>query len=87
MNHCIVCTGNWKLSSILKDTKGSKSQYDKVEMGPYSEVLEFRSNFKTEAQYEECGRGVTSSDATVEENPAYQTVDVVAKPMAMEATH
>ena len=39
-----------------------------------------KSHFKstTELQYEECGGGVSSSDVAMEENPAYQSVDLAA---------
>ena len=71
-----ACIGIQKLSSI-KDKQGSKSDYnyDEVEMRPYSEVQQSHSKFTIEAQYEECGVGVTSSGVTMEENPAYQPVD------------
>ena len=36
------------------------------------------SKSTTEPQYEECGGGVISSHVAVEENPAYQSVDVAA---------
>ena len=69
--------GSQKLSSILKDKQSSVSQGE-VAMGPYSEVLESHSKFTTEAQYEECGEGVTSIGVTMEENPAYQPVDHIS---------
>ena len=66
--------GSKKLSSV-KDKQGSNSHYDDVVMGPYSEVLECHSEYTAEAQYEECGEGVTSSGITMEKNPAYQSID------------
>ena len=52
--------------------KGPNSHYD-VEMKPHSDCLA-----KSEPQYEVCGGGVTSSGVALEENPAYQSVDVAA---------
>ena len=65
------------MSSILKDTRGPNSHYDEVEMGAHS-LLKSHSKSTTEPQYEMCGGGVTSSDVTMEENPAYQSVDAAA---------
>ena len=72
-----VSVGNQKLSAILKNVKGPNSHYDEVEMGPQSLP---KSHFKstTEPEYEVCGGGVTSTDLVMEENPAYQSVDVAA---------
>ena len=50
-------------------------------MGPYNEDVIENSHssfkFKAEAQYEECGVGVTSTDVVMEENPAYTSVDLL----------
>ena len=75
----MFCVGNEKLSSFQKDVKGPNSHYDEMEMGPHSKALP-KSHSKSiiEAQYEECRQGVTSSDVVIEENPAYQSVDVTA---------
>ena len=72
-----VSIGNQKLSSIRKDTKGPNSHYAEVEMGTY-DLPKSHSKSTTEPQYEDCGRGVTSSIVAMEENPAYQSVDVAA---------
>ena len=64
---------------MLKDAKGPISHYDEMEMRAESCNLP-KSNYKstTEPQYEVCGGGVTSTDLAMEENPAYQSVDVAA---------
>ena len=36
------------------------------------------SKFAIEALYQECGGSMTSKNAAMEENPAYQSVDVAA---------
>ena len=59
------------MSSILKEMKGSNSHYDEVEMKAHPKSA-------SEVQYEACGGGVTSSDVAMQENPAYQSVDVAA---------
>ena len=64
--------GSQKLSAILKEMKSPKSYYDEVEMKSHSKSA-------IEAQYVECGGGMTSSNVAIEENPAYQTVDVAAE--------
>ena len=51
--------------------KSPNSYYDKVEMKSYPKSA-------IEAPYEDCGGGVTSSKVAMEENPAYQSVDVAA---------
>ena len=66
-----ITIGSQKLSAILKEMKDPNSHYDKVEMKPHSKSA-------IEAQYEECGGGMTSSNVAIEENPAYQSVDVAA---------
>ena len=48
-----------------------------MEMGSHS-LPKSHSKSTTELQYEGCGRGVTSSNVAMEENPAYQSVDVAA---------
>ena len=59
--------------------RGPKSHYDEVEMGLHSEVcLKSHSQFTIDVQYEECREGVTSTDVAIEENPAYQSVDLAA---------
>ena len=66
-----ITIGSQKLSAILKEMKGPNSHFDKVEMKCHSKSA-------IEAPYEECGGGVTSSNVAMEENPAYQSVDVAA---------
>ena len=70
-----VSIGNQKLSSIQQVTKGPNSHYAEMEVGTYS-ISKSHSKSTTEPQYEECGGGVTSSNVAMEENPAYQSVDV-----------
>ena len=78
MIFCIfVYIGHQKLSSIMKVVKGPSSQYAEVEMASHS-LPKSHSKSTTEPQYEECGGGVTSSNVAMEENPAYQSVDVAA---------
>ena len=74
---CVICIGNQKLSSTLKNMRSPNSHYDEVEMGLHS-LLKSNSKSTTEPQYETCEGGVTSSDVAMEENPAYQSVDVTA---------
>ena len=79
--HNLTCIyiGNQKSSSVLKATRGPTYHYE-VEMKSHN-LPKSHSKFTTEPQYEECGRGVTSSNFAMEENPAYQSVDeAVAKP-------
>ena len=57
--------------------KGPNSHYDEVEMGPQNHSKS-HSKSTTEPQYEVCGGGVTSTVLAMEENPAYQSVDVAA---------
>ena len=59
------------MSVILKEMKSPNSYYDKVEMKSHSKSA-------IEAPYEECGGCVTSNNVAMEENPAYQSVDVAA---------
>ena len=66
-----ITIGSQKLSAVLKEMKSPNSHYDKMEMKSY-----FKS--AVEAQYDECGGGVTSSNVVMDQNPAYQSVDVVA---------
>ena len=56
--------------------KSPNSYYDDLEMEPQSLPKSGPSKSTTEPQYEVCGGGVTSSDVTMEENPAYQSVAV-----------
>ena len=64
---------------MLKDAKGPISHYDEMEMRIESRNLP-KSHYKStaEPQYEMCGGGMTSTDLTMEENPAYQSVDIAA---------
>jgi len=41
-------------------------------------LLKSHSKSTTELHYEECGGGVISSNVAMEENPAYQSVEVAA---------
>ena len=63
------------MSAIWKVTKGPNSHYAEMEVGTYS-ISKSLSKSTTEPQYEECGGGVTSSNVAMEENPAYQSLDV-----------
>ena len=56
--------------------KNPNSYYDDLEMKPHSLPKSGPSKSTIEPQYEVCGGGVTSSDVTMEENPAYQSVAV-----------
>ena len=69
--------GNQKLSSMLKAVKDPKYHYDNMEMESHNHPKSC-SKSTTEPQYEECGGGVNSSNVAMEENPAYQSVDVAA---------
>ena len=48
-----------------------------VEMGSHG-LPKFHSKLTTELQYECCGGGVISSNVPMEDNPAYQSVDLAA---------
>ena len=72
-----VYIGNQKLSSVLKATKGPNYHYGDVEMESHN-ILQSHSKCTSDPQYEECGGGMTSSNVAMEENPAYQSVDVTA---------
>ena len=71
-----------RMVSAQKDgnTKDPNSHYDEVEMEPKGDFLteSGHSNPATEPQHEMCEMGVTSTDVTMEENPAYQSVDLAA---------
>ena len=72
--------GIQKLSSVLKAVKDPNYHYTEVEMESHN-LPKSHSKSTTEPQYEECGGGVISSNVAMEENPAYQSVEVaVAKP-------
>ena len=72
--------GIQKLSSVKKVMKDPNYHYADVEMESYN-LPKSHSKSTTEPQYEECGGGVISSNVAMEENPAYQSVDLaVAKP-------
>ena len=62
---------------MLKDMKSLNTHYDDVELEPHSH-LKTGTKTTVEPQYEVCGGGVTSTDLVMEENPAYQPVDVAA---------
>ena len=75
----MLFVGIQKLSSIIVHMNGPKSHLDEVKMGPHSEVrVKAHFKFTTDVQYEGCRQGVTSSDVAIEENPAYQSVDLAA---------
>ena len=60
--------------------KDPNYHYADVEMESHKHP---KSHFKstTDPQCEECGGGVISSNIAMEENPAYQSVDIaIAKP-------
>ena len=59
---------------MLKAAQGLHSHYDGVNMGPYREDV--IQNFY-EPQCEECGEGVTSNDVAMEDNPAYESVNLL----------
>ena len=63
------------MSSVSKAVKDY--QYADVEMESHN-LPKSHSKFTTEPQYEECGGGVISSNVAIEDNPAYQSVDVAA---------
>ena len=65
------------MSAILKDVKGPTPCYEEVEMRP-QHLPKFHSESSPEPQYEICEGDVTSIDVAMEENPAYQSVDVTA---------
>ena len=66
-----ITIGSQKLSSILSEMKSSSCHYNEGEM-------KCPSKSAIEAQYQQCGGGVTSNNLAMEENPAYQSVDVPA---------
>ena len=66
-----------KMSSILKAMKDPNYHYDNMEMESHN-LPKSHSKSTTEPQYEECRGGVISSNVAMEENPAYQSVDVAA---------
>ena len=72
-----IIIGIQKLSSMLKVVKDPKYHYADVEMESHH-LPKSHSKSTTEPQYEECGGGVTSSNVAMEDNPAYQSVDLAA---------
>ena len=74
---CCIYIGIQKLSSVLKAVKGPNYHYAEVKIGSHN-LPKSHSKFTTEPQYEECGGGVISSNVAIEENPAYQSVDLAA---------
>ena len=75
--YVLYIAGIRKLTSVQKDgIKSPNSYYDDLEMEPQSLPKSGPSKSTTEPQYEVCGGGVTSSDVTMDENPAYQSVAV-----------
>ena len=79
-----ISIGIQKLSSVLKAVKDPKYHYADMEMESHN-LPKSHSKSTTEPQYEECGVGVSSSNVAMEENPAYQSVDVAAaKPWAVQ---
>ena len=62
---------------MLKVIKDPKCHYADVEMESHS-LPKSHSKSTTEPQYEDCGGGVISSNVAMEENPAYQSVNVAA---------
>ena len=71
--HCVYI-GIQKLFSVVMAMKGS-NYHAEVEMGSHK-LPKSHSKSTTEPQYEEGGGGVSSSNFTIEESPAYQSVDV-----------
>ena len=71
--HCVYI-GIQKLLSVVVAMKGS-NYHAEVEMGSHK-LPKSHSKSTTEPQYEEGGGGVSSSNFTIEESPAYQSVDV-----------
>ena len=65
------------MSSILKAVKDPNYHYADVEMESQG-LPKSHSKSTTEPQYEECGGGVISNNVAMEDNPAYQSVDVAA---------
>ena len=72
-----LCIGIHKLSSVSKAVKDPKYHYADVEMESHN-LPKSHSKSITEPQYEGCGGGVISSNVAMEDNPAYQSVDVAA---------
>ena len=72
-----ISIGNQKLSSVLKAVKDPNYQCADVEMESHN-LPKPHSKSTTEPQYEECGGGVISSNVAMEDNPAYQSVDIAA---------
>ena len=65
------------MSSVSKVVKDPNYHYADVEMESH-DLPKSYSKSTTEPQYEECGGGVISSNVAMEDNPAYQSVDVAA---------
>ena len=74
---CCIYIRIQKLSSVLKAVKGPNYHYAEVKIGSHN-LPKSHSKFTTEPQYEKCGGGVISSNVAIEENPAYQSVDIAA---------
>ena len=63
---------------MLKVMKDPKYHYTDVEMESHN-LPKSHSKATTEPQYEECGGGgVIGSNVAMEDNPAYQAMDVAA---------
>ena len=71
------CTGIQKLSSILKDMTSLSSHCEEVEMRSHT-LPKSHSNSTSQTKYDDYEGGVASSFVAMEENPAYQSVDVAA---------
>ena len=62
---------------MLKVVKDPNYHYADVEMESHN-LPKSHSKSRADPQNEECGGGVTSSNFAMEENPAYQSVDIAA---------
>ena len=82
--HSIIYT-QYRCGIVLSLEGCERSQVPVAEVATGSHCLpKSHSKFSTEPQYEECGGGVDSSNVAMEDNPAYQSVDVAAaKPWAV----
>ena len=76
----LLCHTDIGIVLSLEGCERSQLQLAEVEMESYG-LPKSQPKSTTEPQYEGCGGGVISSNVAMEENPAYQSVDVApAKP-------
>ena len=72
-----VCLTYIGIVLSLEGSERSQLPLVEVEMGSH-DIPKSHSKLTTKLQYEGCGGGLTSSNVPMEENPAYQSVDVAA---------